>query len=419
MTTITPSRVRVSPSRTPPEPKATRIDGYRRVVAWASLGAVFMLVAEFTCRIEDWVMYRTPIVSRVGSLDDLVVRDADGMHARANAQFQKWKINGLGLRGPDRSLTPTPGTIRVITVGASETFGLRESPDKEYPRQLEDSLRAWARRNRCDGQAGGFEVLNAAFAGMSLPTIEQDARLRLRRLQPAVVIVYPASAQYLQDEVPRAARPDSASTPAPLPFTRALQPRILVRAREQVKQMLPSPVRNLLRSRDIQASLRSHPPGWRFASPPPDRLALFDEDLRRVVGTVRSIGAEPVLVTHANLFMNRRAVDDEMLSAWEKFYPRASGGAIVAFDSLARGVTMRVGADSGVVTVDAAQRLSAAPPTAFGDFVHFTNSGAALMADAIRPGVLAAAKRKASVCDLERDGGASVDSIHLHDEGST
>lgn len=368
---------------------------------------VFLLVLELTCRIEDWVTYGTPIISRVGSLEDLVVRDADGMHARPLAEFQKWKINSLGMRGPERPATPAPGTIRVVTVGASETFGLRESPNKEYPRQLEDSLTAWTHRGGCGRATNTFEVLNAAFAGMSLPTIDQDVRLRLHRLQPDIVVVYPSSVQYLQDEIPRAARPDSAARPASLSLSRAWQPRVLARLREQIKQTLPGIVRNLLRRRALATELRSHPPHWQFNTLPARRLALFDEDLRHLLGTIRGIGAEPVLVTHANLFMDRRINDREMLVAWEKFYPRATGPVLIDFDAAARTVTMRAAADSGVVSVDAARRLAAAPASVFGDFVHFTDQGASIMADAVRNGVLAVAADQGLCQVVRRNSGDS------------
>ena len=36
----------------------------------------------------------------------------------------------------------SPGVVRIATTGASETFGLYEAANKEYPRQLEDSLRS-------------------------------------------------------------------------------------------------------------------------------------------------------------------------------------------------------------------------------------------------------------------------------------
>jgi len=363
------------------------------IAGWLLIILTFVCVVELACRIEDWVMYRMPIASRYRSLDDLVVRDAAGMHGRPNAQFEKWIMNDLGMRGPRTTVRPAPGSLRVIAVGASETFGLYESPQKEYPRQLEDSLNVRLARSGCARPAlERFEVLNAAFAGMGLPTVEQDVRTRLSPLDAKIIVIYPSPANYLDEQAPVAARPDSsARVTQPAPLRRALYPRAIARLREQLKQVLPEVVKTRLRARQTRAMVAAHPPDWRFATVPAERLRQYDADLRKLIGTVRGVGATPVLVTHANKFWGRPTADGPMLVAWEKFYPRATGETIIAVDSVARDLTLRAGSDSGVVTVDAARTLGSAPLGAFADFVHFTDYGASLMAGAISDGVLASA----------------------------
>ena len=116
-----------------------------------------------------------------------------------------------------------------------------------------------------------------------------------------------------------------------------------------------------------------------------------------MIGTIHRIGAVPVLATHGNLFMERQSLDHDAIIAWEKFYPRATGQTIMDFDAAARLATLRVGLDSGVTSVDAAKVLAAAPTTAFGDFVHFTDLGAGYVAKVVSEGVLAAA-RTAGTC---------------------
>ena len=366
----------------------------RAVLSWIPVLMVFAFVLELTCRVEDWVTYRTPALSSATSISDLVVRDADGMHGRPNSRYQKWVMNSLGVRGPETTVIPAAGTVRVITVGASETFGLRESPHHEYPRQLEDSLNARIARSSCSaGVKPHFEVLNAGFAGMALPTIEQDVRLRLHRYQPAIIVVYPTPAQYLDDELPFPAVPDS-SAPKPPSVLKPLYPRVAGRIRDQLKLLLPNFVQAQMRRYQTRWLLRSKPPGWQITTLPGDRLALYDRQLRSLIGTIRAEGATPVLATHGNMFMGRPKMDSLALISWEKFYPRATGQVILAFDSTAREVTMRVGADSGVTTIDAAKRLAAAPVSAFGDFVHFTDLGASNMADELTPAVLAAAEQR-------------------------
>ena len=367
-----------------------------------------------TCRVEDWIMYRMPIGSSYRSVEDLLIRDADGVHGRPDAQFEKWIMNGIGTRGPAASVVPTVGTIRVITVGASETFGLRESIGHEYPRQLEESLSVRRLDVRCGVSAGAenatFEVLNAAFAGMTVPTIEQDVRNRLRRFHPTVIVAYPSPASYLENERPVAARPDS-TPPRALSGMRAFYPRSRERAREQLKQMLPEFIKAWMRKRETDAVVRAHPPGWQFSSIPLDRAAAFESDLRLLIGTIRSVGAVPVLVTHANIFVGRQTRDRQMLVAWQKFFPRATGESLIAFDSIARMATIKIGADSSVVVVDAAPTLAAAPIAAFADYVHFTDLGAAQMAHVVADGVIASVRGRPcepTCCILGRPAASST-----------
>jgi hypothetical protein len=360
---------------------------------WGALVILFVLTLELTCRIEDWIRFSTPPFSPITSQTDLLVRDADGVHGRPNARFQKWAMNALGTRGPAASLSKAPGTTRVVIVGASETFGLYESPGKEYPRQLEDSLNhALASHSTCSSSgARRYEVLNAALPGMSLPTIDEDVRNRVRRFGADVIVVYPTPSQYLEDEPPRAARPDSSGRADEPLLARALHPRIARRLREQAKTALPDFLKTWMRRRETEQYVRAHPPGWRFSSIPADRLAQYGADLRHLIGTIRSTGAVAVVATHANVFMQPGSIDRDLLLAWERFYPRAPGAVIVAFDSAARAETLRAASDSSVATVDLATRLSASPRAAFSDFSHFSDEGAAIVASTVAPSILSVA----------------------------
>lgn len=345
-----------------------------------------LAVLELTVRLEEWVQYRTPLLSPVRSQSDLIMRDEDGAHGRPNVRFRNWEMNALGMRGPAATAAKPANTFRVIAVGASETFGLYESAGHEFPRQLEDSLNQ--RAARCTAGAPRFEVLNAAMPGMSLPTIEQDIRRRLSRLQADAILIYPTPAGFLDDAPPVAARPDSSGATA-LPATNALRPRALARAREQVKLLLPGFALTWLREAEIRRALASRPAGWRFTAVPHERLALYEQALAASIDAARAIGAVPVVATHANMFMGRAREDHEMLVAWSKFYPRADERVIVQFDSAARLSTLAIARDSGAVAVDVADRLTSAPTDAFADFVHFSDGGAALVASTLTPALLA------------------------------
>jgi hypothetical protein len=382
----------------------------RVAVETLALAGAFLGSVEAACRIEDWVQFRTPVFATERSQVDLLVRDASGMHGRPGGHFQKWSLNAFGMRGPEVSQAKPNGILRVVTAGASETFGLYESPGREFPRQLEDSLNARfaAAPAKCEPPERA-EVLNAAMPGMSLPTIEQDIRLRIHQLKPAIVVLYATPPTYLFDEVPLAARPDSLTPVAPaLPWKNAFHLRVADRLRSQIKSLLPSFLEDRIRRHEIEAVLDRHLRGWRFDSVPSDRLGAFDRDLRRAVGTILSIGATPVLVTHANRFAGSGISDEADLRMWEKFYPRAAGRTIVAFDSAARLVTIAVARDSQTVLVDLAPKLSLTRGAAFADYSHFTDLGAALTAGALTQSILTGAGRNLpAAC-----GGNSGPSMH-------
>ncbi len=352
----------------------------RRAI-WALAGLVAFGVAfELTARLEDLIRYGMPLASPYGSEADLVTRDSLGAHGRPGAQYLKWSLNALGTRGPEVSPLPGPGVLRVVATGASETFGQSEGPGREYPRQLEDSLRAGLSAN---GSAPyeSVEVLNAAFFGMSLPTATQDIRLRVSGFAPAIVVLYPTSVQYLSDGLPKAEAP--VAVPAPGPgFGASLRPRTLNRLREELKRVAPRAWREWLWQEQVRRQLAGHEPGWRYTEVPLDRLAAYEADLRTFIGAVRSIGAEPVLATHANRFVGSTLADSALLDAWQRFYPRPEGQVILAFDSAGAEVTMRVASDSSVALADVRAALTNCPGC-FADYAHFTDEGAARVAGAV------------------------------------
>ncbi|MBV6521921.1 MAG: hypothetical protein MNPFHGCM_02065 [Gemmatimonadaceae bacterium] len=347
----------------------------RKVVAVLGLIVLVAIAAEVTVRVEDWVRYRAPLGRSLRDQSDLSILDATGRHPMAGRRFQKWSINSVGTRGPE----PDPSRVgsRVIVAGASETFGLYESPNAEYPRQLADTLA----RLGCSA-----DVLNAGFPGMSLPTVDQDLRLRLSGLKPRVVVYYPTPQQYAE-ELPHAVIPDSSGRPtAPEPAWRL---RFTSRAYNQLKAMLPF-VSDFLRRRDIAAKRAGKPDSWLYRTIPEGHVNAFEADLRTLVGSIRSSGATPVLVTHANGFSGSLPMGGNTLRAWERFYPRATGEALVQLDSLTADRIRRVAADSGVALVDAWQAFHGVrAKDYFADFSHFTDRGAGRMAGLLAPVVAA------------------------------
>jgi hypothetical protein len=95
-----------------------------------------------------------------------------------------------------------------------------------------------------------------------------------------------------------------------------------------------------------------------------------------------------------NAFMDNRP-DDGWMEFWVHQYPRATGAALIAFDSTADEVTVRVARDSGAALVDLAslarRGLFTPYSESYADYAHFTDVGAERVAAAIAPVVARAA----------------------------
>ncbi|MBC7894862.1 MAG: hypothetical protein H7066_05595 [Cytophagaceae bacterium] len=348
---------------------------------WIPIVVVGLAMLEVASRVEDRVSYGMPILTRIETSNDLVLRDTVGARGRPNAIFRRWKLDSLGFRGPDIPVTPAPGVVRIVTAGASETFGLYEAANKEYPRQLEDSLRSRVAASCPGSDAPKVEVVNAALPGMALPSLAHHLTRVIARIQPSVVVIYASPGFYLNDRAPalaRNVRSDTALRPR-----KAYSLRFVDRVSTQLKALAPAPLLTWSRQRVTRFTLRKYPDDWRFKDVPADRVQQYEDDLRATVGAVRAIGAQPLLATYVNATMAPGFNDPDLLVAWEYQFPRAPQQVIPAFHAEATRRTAQVAADSAVALVDLERAFEGHWDGAFADFVHFTNAGSATVASAL------------------------------------
>lgn len=366
-------------------PTVTTTGRTRWTWQWVPLVMLMLVVLEVVARIEDRIVYGIPFMSRVVSPNDLVWLHPQGARGRPNARYQQWRLNNLGFRGQDMSPAPQAGTVRVITVGASETFGLYESPEQEYTRQLEDSLRART-STACGPDAPRIEVANAALPGMATPSMAVALDQVIRQAAPNVLVLYPSPGFYLNVRRPTATfgAPGADST---LPFANALRLRVASRAVRQARSLVSGALRAHLRrivlARRVRQAHRT-----RFTAVPTDRLRQFDSDLRNAVGVAKSTGASVVLMGHANATMAPAFSDETLVEAWVYQFPRSTGEVLREFHERAFAVEREIALDSGMVFIDLPAALSGREKNAFADFVHFTDEGAAIVAGAIAEAVL-------------------------------
>jgi len=339
----------------------------RRGVWLAFLAAVVLFVAEAMSRVDDAVRSGTPFLASPSS-SDLTMQDSVGTRGRPYARFQKWRLNGAGFRGEEIALRPPPGCTRVAVMGASETFGYYESPGKEYPAQLADSLTG----------RGCYEVINTGITGLPL-----TGQIRLwdnwvSRFQPNIVVIYASPAFYLANEPPQFAAqgrgtPRISSTP--------FAPRLLGRLKDSIKYTEFIQRRRVMKK--IARAVDGRPAGWLFDRVPENRLALFRHQLDSLVASVRGKGAVPVLVTHAMRFADPpRKEDQDLLRSWRQFTPRATEQVLLAFEREADGTVRDLAAERGIPVIDAAAAMTGHTEW-FGDFIHFNDEGAGVMAGSI------------------------------------
>lgn len=101
-----------------------------------------------------------------------------------NGQKFQVTINSHGFRGKDFTAAKPAGVVRIVTLGASSTFGYYDRDDETYPSLLEERL------NQKEGKAARFEVVNLGIPHL---TSAQILALFLKEglpLAPDVVTFY-------------------------------------------------------------------------------------------------------------------------------------------------------------------------------------------------------------------------------------
>jgi hypothetical protein len=350
------------------------------VIEVAVYGLLFVAVLEVCARAEDWIRWGAPLVGTY-SFDQLRFSDALGYRNRPHARYRHFTINSHGFRGPEISTAKQPGTIRVVLAGASEVFGLYESPGRDLAPQLQRLL---------DAQAPGrYEVVNAATAGLSPPRIRELYEAWIDQFDPDVFVFYPTPGFYLDDQPPGLARRVSpVGPPAGAARFSLGDLRLRDRTWNLLRETLPGWLQTQLKLVQIERERARHPAGWTWTRAPEERLELFRQHTDDLVSTVRRSGARVVLCTHATRFKPPldRAETEQMIG-WLRFAPRATAESSLEMDVRANAILRQLAAARDVRVADVAAAMNGRREL-FADFAHFNDDGAAeaarVIAGAIR-----------------------------------
>jgi lysophospholipase L1-like esterase len=332
-----------------------------KLTKWTAGLLLVCVTFELCARLDDWwTQGAHPL--KPYTINTLFKATNLGREGVPFAKFSKWQINSLGYRGPESD----PTKRNILTFGASETFGLYESPNKEYPRQLEQLL---------NQRGSAFNVVNIALPGIRVGRVGylNDA---IQKTSPTHVVVYPSPANYIGTTSPFCTQ---ASVPVPPEKGLADTLRIAGKLEQFTKTLLPEWVTTPMRKFAIWRAIRQlDSVGDEVPQSALDALAV---DLRCISEKIRASGAKPVLATHANYFGDAiEPSERSMALAWRRFYPELTEDALIHMELRANDVIRRVGAELNIPVVDAAHFIEPGAAN-FADFVHFTDRGAMKMAE--------------------------------------
>lgn len=317
-------------------------------------------VWEAAARMDDYVSFEAPLLEPY-SHAILYTNDALGKCGKPYARYVKWRFNGLGYRSPELD----PRRVQIITVGASETFGLYETENREYPRRLEAEINGPGEER--------YQVMNVAFPGLSNKTAIRRLPVILSGVRPRVAVIYPSLANYIELPV------DPNAIPMADPVSR-YELRIADKIKKLLKSALPEWVQTQLRSLEIEKAIRGKQV---LEHLPEGNVVVFRRELGDLVDGLVSQGVKPLLVTHATRFGAKVTPEERsMLVAWRKFYPTLAEGGFLEMENRLNAVIREEAATRGLAVADAA-RLMPVGPRYFADFVHLTDDGAQAMAKII------------------------------------
>lgn len=355
---------------------------FRYVLAMVALLALIVLLESLT-RIADYVTYGAPIFQNYNE-GSLFMRDAIGRRGRPYARYLGWQLNSLGFRGPEVE----KDKIHIICIGASETFGLYEAPDQEYPRQFERIL------NQAVG-SDVFQVINVAYPGETLKTAFRRVPEISQEIHPKYAIIYPTPAFYistaatgLEPVTPRSLTPEPSE---------GFEWRISARFREEARAFVPAALQSWLRQ--VRTRRQSAEYGRAVMDRiPEEEVGIMKSDLVSLINALREMEIQPVLVTHANRLGLRQQASEEdryLLTEERRFFPILREDGFLDMERRLNSGVREVATGEDVPLIDAEVEMPSGAAY-FQDFAHFTTLGAHIMAEKLTAGLLPVLEHQAN-----------------------
>jgi lysophospholipase L1-like esterase len=335
----------------------------RRAGIWTIYAALAAITLEGAARMEDYWKDGAPLTAAY-TINTIFQPSPFGRAGKPRASFGKWHMNSLGFRGPELH----EGTHRILAFGASETFGIYEKANGEYPRLIEQMLNA--------NSPGKYEVVNIALPGMRIGRVAylEDA---IRRTSARTVLIYPTPANYIGTTQPYCGE---VNTPVPNESGLGERLRVVGRIDRLSKRHLPEKLMDGMRRVAIAREERHVEVMTRV---PDASIQAFRTDLACAVRAAQSLGARVVLATHGNYFgVKLQPQDLPMMRSWRRFYVELAEEGFIDLEGRANEAVRDLAREQGLDLVDVAAAIPPGPEN-FADFVHFNDNGARVIADLV------------------------------------
>jgi hypothetical protein len=346
----------------------------RALVVITAVGSFSVAAAEIAARVDDLVERQIPLLANPTYESELRIRQDGILQGRPHGHYKKWKLNAWGFRSPEIAFEKRPDCARVLVLGASDMFGLYESPGKDFSAILLARLTS----------RGCYEVINAAMAGLGLGSARIYWDKKLAAFRPDLVLIYPNPIMNITDTAPVA---PPAGSPARAPSRKpaaaeatAPQSRLLDRLREFMHT--PAVIDDWRIRHALAAQLRAHPADWVQNQPPLAGLASFTAQLEALVADIEASGAQVILMTIAGRITPETLAKYPHDALWvQADVPNVTPAAQLAFTALANERMRTMAKTRKLPLVDLDVLLSGCREC-FVDPAHFTDRGAELAASA-------------------------------------
>jgi hypothetical protein len=330
----------------------------------------FLITIEICARIEDAVRYNAPFFSNYTFENMLYTYDKYGKTGTPKGRFQKWRLNTYGFRGDEIELNKPPHVIRIACVGASETFGYHETSGGEWPAQLSEILNTY--------KNGYYSVINTALPGRRLRTNIIHVRERVLRFKPDIIILFPPGLHYMDPDFKINAKKQTNNIK-----TSAKQFSIHSRVKPKIRQCIKGFVPNNLRKsiaryegmKKLYNTLKikgydpfvdeiSSTQQQRFKKTLDDFYNLcIDHNIKLILGTIA-------------YYLN----EDNIIEAW-RYYPYLTKKGFKEGVRIINQIIIEFSEEKQIPYVDIS-KLVPKNDLYMGDYIHFTDKGAKIVAQA-------------------------------------